>query len=261
MRRPLGRGTRRLQVGVLLVLGFTLSACTNRPTAPSDPATGVEAVGATGQGSTSPTGSLVTSLPGDSGTQDPQSTTTLPVPFIPGSASGGSGSAASGGSGGGGGGASSTSTSGTSSSSTSTSTSTSSQSSTSTSAPPTGTPTVPPPPPPPQEVIRTCVVTLSGLGPASGACTPGTFTSSTGASFTSIVVDVTQDSAIPPSAVLVQVTDAYGTVLGTAAGLGDLEVVVPPEQVPTGSSVPLGAVVSLAGPFSDYVATLTFTVS
>jgi hypothetical protein len=103
---------------------------------------------------------------------------------------------------------------------------------------------------------------LHGLGPipaTSGACSPATFVSSTGAPFTHAVVQVAQGATLLPSNAVFQVKDASGNVLGTASGLGPVQVPVP--TVPATPSLPLSATVSLNGVFVDYSATLTFTVS
>jgi hypothetical protein len=125
----------------------------------------------------------------------------------------------------------------------------------------------PPPPPPPAPVTTACTVTLAGLHglapiPAyGGACSPATFVSSTGAPFTSIAVQVAQGAALLPGMAVVQVKDAAGNVLGTASGLGPLQILVPQAAVPSTPSVPLTAEVTLTGVFTDYSALVTFTLS
>ncbi|HUR62914.1 MAG TPA: hypothetical protein VM241_00375 [Candidatus Thermoplasmatota archaeon] len=137
---------------------------------------------------------------------------------------------------------------------------------TSTPTAPAGT-TTPPLPGPPLPILRSCTVALTGLHglapiPAySGACAPATFVSSTGAAFTHVAVQVTQAATLLPAAVLVQVKDAGGNVIATATGLGALQVTVPTAQVPNTPSLGLSAAVALTGVFTDYAATLAFTVS
>jgi hypothetical protein len=75
------------------------------------------------------------------------------------------------------------------------------------------------------------------------------------------VVQVTQGATLLPAAVLVQVKDASGNVIGTASGLGTLQVTVPSASVPATPTLPLSAVVALTGIFTDYSSTLTFSVS
>jgi hypothetical protein len=105
---------------------------------------------------------------------------------------------------------------------------------------------------------------LHGLAPIpaySGACAPATFVSSTGAAFTHVAVQVTQAATLMPATVLVQVKDAGGNVIAAGTGPGTLQITVPTAQVPNTASLGLSGVVALTGVFTDYAATLSFTVS
>ncbi|HUR62634.1 MAG TPA: hypothetical protein VM286_09760 [Candidatus Thermoplasmatota archaeon] len=141
--------------------------------------------------------------------------------------------------------------------------------STTTTAPPTSTPTSststgPAPPAAPASVTHACAVTLTGLHglapiPAYVAtCSPATFVSSTGASFTHATAQVTSSAALLPASALVQVKDASGNLRGSASGLGTFSI--PIGSVPSGPSVQITAVATLAGVFTDYQATVTITL-